>query len=1129
MKPTTTLLVGGPLSGHEARLLRRLYADLEPTGPLILANFHVDQRQIDFVVVTESYAAILEQKQFPQPVFGRQNGQWSLEDGTGAKVPYSGQNPWQQALQQKYALSDEMNRYEQKAAGGRGASRRFFTEFDAFVCIVPAIHPRSDVTPGDGKVAVRSYADLIDFLRSAAKPASWTRADWSRFATEHLGLMPLTLEEAIDPKVRTAADTLRGYLSRVETVLGYRLPPLLPATADSSAGQALVDAALAGENHLLVGPSGSAKTFHLHHIATAAARRSEEVPILVEARTYRGGDFWPTVRRGVAPMFRNDPKELLEAIRLCSLRPLLLVDALNECPPQHQEELLRGVQTFVLHFGARVILTGQELLDLPLDLKAEVRELKTPSPDQKRHIYCHHAGIEASPAIDHLCEGFTNAYDLTIAGRCHASGAPAVSRADLYDRYVRSALLQYYHVATALLRAVASEMAGRILSSWARADYELFAERFLTDQGASVAVLDELRHCRFIRLTEDFFAFEHDLLADYFNAGEVLRRLNASADLATELGKPRNQRLIELVLPRLSEDHAIDRVLSTAMDLEVLDSTLAGHCGERARAVLLAQTRTLFTLAAEDLSHLTFTCYIAQLDDGRRRLGSVVVDGDRAWSSYSALLCKLVAHHLDVPDLAAGFLELLDITEYALKRGCEQAAADQQLKRHRVWEETVRLYAGVLVSSAMSIPCTAILGELRSALMDRKYPNGLPIAKALLARSTATPGSHFALLALFQDREGIQQRDFETNLDLVRRGWESDVYILKVDALEFLRWMRRGLPDEAVSRVCEMLSGLETDNIMENTARLDALSAYGGVEPPVAVEDAFREMRGTIAADALSDPAIMEAARAFGTDPGTLLATRAIGCLNNIFEDIFQGAYSEAYSELSREEKCAILSRAAEGPDVRFHSAWLVRELIEHGGRDGLGVYERFASGIDGDSSFAQDATAAFLLAIEACARWSETAPRYTGGDSPPHRAWAIIGELFFWTFRQNELAQTLWAHLQGPTRLATADVLYNIRHCAWQLSEDGRPSVDLLATYPQAIRPIIEDCIRQREALPTVFGYGGSRNRQVVPYLIDVLGTIGNENSARLLEQLVDDLEFGRDALRAIDSIRRRAGQPAQ
>ena len=80
MKPTNALLIGGPLSGQEARFLRTLYADLVPVGGLILANFHVGSRQIDFVVVTDLMAAILELKHLPEPALGQQNGYWFVED-----------------------------------------------------------------------------------------------------------------------------------------------------------------------------------------------------------------------------------------------------------------------------------------------------------------------------------------------------------------------------------------------------------------------------------------------------------------------------------------------------------------------------------------------------------------------------------------------------------------------------------------------------------------------------------------------------------------------------------------------------------------------------------------------------------------------------------------------------------------------------------------------------------------------------------------------------------------------------------------------------------------------------------------------------------------------------------------
>ena len=1120
MKPTTQLLVGGSLSGHEARFLRTLYADFAPVGALILANFHARSRQIDFLVVTDSLAAILELKHLPQPVFGGQNGPWMVEDQSGKRVPYAGENPWEQTLAQKFALSDEMRRYASAGSDGH-PPRHFYAEFEAYVCVEPRIHPQSNVIRKNHKVSVLSYSEVRQAFRDRSRSTFWNRAQWTRFATDHLRLTPTTLQEAIDPKVHAAANTVRSYLSRVEPVVGFQLPPLLPPAAGRNHGQPLIDCLLAGRNHLILGPSGSAKTFHLYHAAIAAARKGTEVPVLVEPKTYRGGNFWSLLRRGTAPMFTGNPQQLLDAVRTCALRPFLLVDALNECPPEHRAKLLRGVQTFSLHFDARVVLTSQQAVDLPDDLPSVVTHLAPPSREDKRFIYCYHASIERSSAVDYLCEGFTNAYDLAVAGRCHASGAPASSRAQLFDRYVQTCLRQDYHVATALLRAIASQMAATVSSSWERRDYDSFAERFLEKAGGPLDTLDRLCHCPLVRVTDDAFSFEHELLADYFNAIETYRRHNGSPELAAELAKPRNQRLIELILPWLSDEDLIGQVLATSTDHALLSRVLAGRCGSPAKAVLLRDMTVLVAAAIQDLANVTCKCHVFQTDDGCHRLGAVSLEGTQSWSSYCGGLCRLIAHHLDQPAIAASFLKLLEATELALRQASERAAKDYQLDPRAVWAELVRMYGGVLESSSMQLPCSAILAKRRLACMDRKYADVSPIWQPLLDRAVAEPGSHFALLALFEHRQRSRTIDLETILDLVHRGWESGIYILKVNALEFLEWLRPDLSDPEALRIRDLLQTFDTNNIVENTFLHETLTAYGGLEPPVSSADALSDMRATIAPNALSDSTVVEAAHAVGTDAPAFLADRAIGCLSLMFEPVFQGAYYEAYEALSRLEKSAILTLALACPDRRFHSAWLLRELLQHGSNDVLPTYQRYAAAIDSDSSSPQESTAAFLLAMEGCARFMEEPPLYTGGEAPTHRAWAMIGRIFFWTYRKSDVARTVWSQCDLPTRLAVPDVLYNVVHCRWQLGEPREP-VDLVALYPNEVRALAEHCLRERESLSTVFNYGGGRGPAVVSYLVEVLGRVGDENCARFLQSLIDDVELGKYAIAAIQSIRK-------
>ena len=630
MKPTVTILIGAPVSGDEARFLHKLTADLTPTGALILANFVVDERQIDFVVVTPTYAALIELKNFPRPIFGDRNGVWKYLDAAGNRVRYPGMNPWQQTLKQKYALSDAMKQYQRRITdlpSPSGAS--FYGEFAAFVCVYPAIHPGSRVTAGDHKVEVRSYPEVVDLIRSGGKPSTWTSADWQRFAEEHLNLSRVSLEEATDCRVQNAHIIVDAYRERIRTILGTGLPPLIDLT-DAFCGSKFVGQLQQPRNFLMLGPSGSAKTFHLHHVAIACAADETEVPLLIEAAKYRGGEFWSVLRHGVAPFCREDPKELLDAIKLCGQKPLLLVDALNECAGSFVLGLLKGVQAFALRFDARIVVTSKQHFELAGELKAEAVPLQLPDDNQKRIIYAHHAGVRASPELDRFCAAFTNAYDLTVAGRCHSAGAPPRTRVALYDRYVRQCLPHHTAVLTALLRTIASVLSETIAVAITRDRFERIAEDFLAREGATLDLIDVLASSRLVRLSSDSFTFEHELLAKYFRA-EALRRTASNASLlAAELRRPINQDLVEFVLPRFTDSAELAEVLASTNDVGFLADVCAGNYGVPAQRVLVEEATQLLEAAIADVPNLTARCVSAAADDGRRRLVDLEVSGARA-------------------------------------------------------------------------------------------------------------------------------------------------------------------------------------------------------------------------------------------------------------------------------------------------------------------------------------------------------------------------------------------------------------------------------------------------------------------------------------------------------------------
>jgi len=1128
MKTTTTVMIGVPLTGEEARFLCVLERDLSGIESLILASFHAGDREIDFVVITPGHTALIELKNFTLPIFGQLNGDWEYETAAGTRLRRGGENPWQQALSAKLALSDQMADYQRRNSTPAPADGKYFKQFGAFVCVYPRIHPRSQVTLGNKKVVVASYADVITAIRSNAVPSSWSIQDWKGFAETHLRLKASTLAAATDRNVDEATEKIQAYNSRLKSVIAVGLPPLPHAPADSSQGQGLVDSLLEPTNFMLVGPSGSAKTFHLHHLALAVSSKGEELTLMLEAKKYRRDDFWDLLRHGIGPLFRGDPKELLDSAALCGLRPVLMVDALNECAGDLIQDLLRDVQAFTLRYDARIVVTSQSRLDLRGVINSTTKELPLPDAQQKRSIYAYHSGLACTPDLEYFCSGFTNAYDLTIAGRCHNTRAKLESRSDLYDRYVRQCLPDHTVVQSAILRSLANEMADTLSVAWERDRFDTSAERFVQSQHASLTVLDDLRRSRLIMLTDEYFSFEHELLFDYFRADELRRRCTDVSELAREVTRPRNQELLEFILPRFSDDASIATLMAAATDHSILCRIVEGKCGAIAQALIVRQCEALLDHADQDLSHIDVACEGVTTEAGRTMLAGLTISGNRKWSAYDELLCRVIALNLDHPSFQRRFLVLLDHTESALKAAVSIAAKNARFNPDRVWGEAVRLFGGVIQHGTIQLPYVSITSAVRDARMRVGYRSGLHNRPQLFKRS---PQSHFAIAALLWDLERDHDYDTGEKLALIQRAWDTGIYILRLESLELLQSMRLEIDArdaEYLPLAQTMLQGFDTDNVILNTPLLEAMASFGCLEPPVSLESALAEMRGVIAPGAVHDPYVVELAIVQGGSPSEYLASLAYGSLSKIFEDVFMSVYFDAYFALSDDEKRDILCLAAEVSDPGFATDWILRELIRYGGTRALPIYRKLASRIDGNTAFAQQAVCLFVTSIEALAQLNDVPPDYDGGDGPEHLAWKIIGEITFWHLRpiahesHTQRIQGLWAQLTGPQALGVADVLYQINNSNWKMQTHNLVA-ELTTNFGRELQPIIVHCIANRTSLPSIFRFGGRTNREVVRFLIETLGTSGDASAIPVLRAAVDEFDIGKAAIQAIESIQKR------
>src|SRR5262249_12833587 len=143
----------------------------------------------------------VELKTLTAPVVGQVNGQWGLYLPGGQRRALEGKNPYRQALDTKYALSDAIRDFAARTPGVPRPpdGQPIFQTFETVVCVPPRLLPGSQV-PSDHRVRVAGTDDLLTFLRTRERAPGWSCEHWVDFIL-HLGL---ERRQSDDPAARTA-------------------------------------------------------------------------------------------------------------------------------------------------------------------------------------------------------------------------------------------------------------------------------------------------------------------------------------------------------------------------------------------------------------------------------------------------------------------------------------------------------------------------------------------------------------------------------------------------------------------------------------------------------------------------------------------------------------------------------------------------------------------------------------------------------------------------------------------------------------------------------------------------------------------------------------------------------------
>ena len=208
----------------------------------------------------------------------------------------------------------------------------------------------------------------------------------------------------------------------------------------------------------------------------------------------------------------------------------------------------------------------------------------------------------------------------------------------------------------------------------------------------------------------------------------------------------------------------------------------------------------------------------------------------------------------------------------------------------------------------------------------------LPILSSLVRNVRAHERSYFSFFALLidlqRDSSGLGLDDL---IDLAQRAWDTGIGWLRMEAMRMLNFLHpraSTLGEDQVARIREILQGFETKDVLVNTELLEALAGYDGFDAPVSEDAALTEMRDLIEATDEPNAEQAEFALLLETTCPQYRREAAYGALGKIFEDIFMGAYYQAYRALSDNQRKKLLELAAMTTRPGTHIDWVLWELL---------------------------------------------------------------------------------------------------------------------------------------------------------------------------------------------------------
>lgn len=1097
------IFIGAPVEHASERVaLARAVEFLTARGisAVIIANVNLKTRQVDLIIAVDQGVLVVEAKAFTSMVRGGANGSWELRLASGRwkQIP----NAYQQTIDEKHAVRDAMADF----VGGAVPYP------DAALVFTPDIPASPSIPPSDFKVTVAGI-DELPALIQAVRRQGWSLAQWRAFAAHHRLIPVSSVEAALSQSMLDAEMLLNTYGEVFTDTYGGPASELVPVScrfeSELVSSDIVLERSAAESGVLLIGPSGCGKSVLSYKIAIAALARGS-VPIILPAKDFEGklGDV---ANREATLLGAHSAKAIVSAARRLERQLVFVVDGYNECTPAERQRLTRSMAAAVKRYDAQAVLSSQTPLERDDLLPARIYAVQQPDKKAKLAIARQQAAGIGDDVLEPLLDTVASGLEAKMVGQLGRQLPTGASRYGLFDAYVRERLGQAASDGIRALSRIAGMMTDHISFGLSVRELDRLSDR----EGVSGALLQTLRAANVLQTRGDRVSFSHEMFLNVFAAEAIVRRANGDPEaVLAALRLPQHIDIAPLVLGAIDDGSMRQHVLAALSDGSAIRACMRGQCGADAQRWANLRCDEVLGRVSQEVDGLHF-----EIDKeaflGIRPKPELLLE----WSPQDRAILAALPR-----ELAAG-RRLDEILELVAKMDRRLAEEHHRL-RDEAKEKNVALrsglYAACYVRAGWHLSALQqICGPVHSgSLYDSPR---LPAEAKLLERlssETLTPGQVGLLIGLnkYADRAGPS---IATVLPgVLNRYWPIAAYHLRLDLMHAAAFSGHSITeDERLALIAAVEALLPVQNVLISTSVIDALKYLGALEEDQA------EHLSTVKANM---------AEALADQNNSLMWDMAVGLWNCQFDHPYDGAFCEAWNDLSPADRKALLMMVAQSTENEpMFVPSMIAELASHSDSTVAPLLARWTVLPATKQVMVGDAIRDFAMAHAALARLRCPLPKRPP-EIPSAAAAALLacGDILYWlnrddlpiTERKLKCGSPLLILSRHESGVAAA-VMAEFSRSDMMFSESANrlPGSEPVITsfghvFPEEVAAICRAALEKPTIQAGYFSY--FQINDVIEHALSNVGRFGDARDIRVLRLWSMHPDFGRSAMQAIKEI---------